>query len=229
MKRLFLLFTICAMVVIASTAFAEPYEVPLQRQGGILVVPVLINNQITLDFVLDSGAADVSIPADVFSTLLRTRTVTSADFLGRQTYVLADGTTVPSQVFRIRSLKVGNRVVDNVTASVSSVQGQLLLGQSFLTRFRSWSIDNNRQVLVLDAPATSTVATTPNVPESKFVECSAPRLRVQHMYTTDAVCQSVGGTTIRKGFVSKTCTDKEQGYTYTVTNGSCRRGDSEVN
>jgi hypothetical protein len=33
---------------------------------------------------------------------------------------------------------------------MTPVHGSLLLGQSFLSRFRSWSIDNGRQVLVLD-------------------------------------------------------------------------------
>ena len=79
--------------------------VPLQRQGGTLVVPVLINNAITLNFVIDSGAADVSVPADVVATLVRTGTVETADFVGEKTYTLADGSTIPSKTFRIRSLR----------------------------------------------------------------------------------------------------------------------------
>lgn len=109
----------------------------------------MINNAITLDFVLDSGAADVSIPADVVLTLMRTGTISSGDFLGSKPYKLADGTVIPSQTFRIRSLKVADKVVNNVTGSISPPQGTLLLGQSFLGRFKSWSIDNSRQVLVL--------------------------------------------------------------------------------
>ena len=105
--------------------------------GGTFAVPVTINNQITLKFVVDSGASDVSIPTDVVSTLVRTGTITDADFLGRQTYKLADGSTVPSQRFQIRSLKVGNRTLENVTAGIAPVAGQLLLGQSFLKRFQS--------------------------------------------------------------------------------------------
>jgi hypothetical protein len=80
--------------------------VPMQIEGGIYVVPVLINGAITLDFAVDSGAADVSIPADVVMTLMRTGTLNESDFLGEKTYVLADGSKVPSQTFRIRSLKV---------------------------------------------------------------------------------------------------------------------------
>ena len=125
-------------------------SVPMQMAGGTYVVPVVINDAITLNFVVDSGAADVSIPADVVMTLMRTGTLKESDFLGQRTYVLADGTEVPSQTFRIRSLKVGNRAFENVTGSVASVKGSLLLGQSFLSRFTSWSIDNTKHVLILE-------------------------------------------------------------------------------
>jgi predicted aspartyl protease len=103
-----------------------------------------------LNFTVDSGAADVSIPADIVMTLARTGTLKSADFIGEQNYKLADGSTVPSQTFVIRSLKVGNRVVQDVTGSVASAKGVPLLGQSFLSRFNSWSIDNGRHVLNLN-------------------------------------------------------------------------------
>ncbi len=80
---------------------------------------------------------------------MRAGTIGESDFLGSKTYRLADGSTVPSPTFRIRVLKVGDLEIDNVTASVGDVNGTLLLGQSFLSRFKSWSIDNQRQVLVL--------------------------------------------------------------------------------
>ena len=51
-------------------------------KGGTFTVPVSTNNRITLNFVLDSGAADVSIPADVVPRLMRTGTLSAADFLG---------------------------------------------------------------------------------------------------------------------------------------------------
>jgi predicted aspartyl protease len=126
-----------------------PILIPLQREGGTFVVPVLINKAITLKFVIDSGATDVSIPADVVSTLIRTGTLQDADFLGTQTYVLADGSKIPSSTFRIRSLTADKLEIGNVRASVANAKGDLLLGQSFLSRFKSWSIDNAKQTLVL--------------------------------------------------------------------------------
>jgi clan AA aspartic protease (TIGR02281 family) len=124
--------------------------VPLKMDKGIFVVPVEINGTMTLDFAIDSGAADVSVPADVFSALKRTGTVKEADFTGQRTYVLADGSKSQSATFTIRSLKVGDVVLENVTASVASSQGSLLLGQSFLKRFKSWSIDNMKHELRLE-------------------------------------------------------------------------------
>jgi clan AA aspartic protease (TIGR02281 family) len=122
----------------------------LKKAGGTFVVPVQINGAITLDFTVDSGASDVTVPADVFSTLVRTGTIRRSDLIGEQTYGLADGTEVKSMTFFIRSLKVGSTVVQNVRASVASSKGPLLLGQSFLERFKSWSIDNTKHVLLLD-------------------------------------------------------------------------------
>jgi clan AA aspartic protease (TIGR02281 family) len=124
--------------------------VPMVLEGGTFVVPVKINDQITLNFVVDSGASDVAVPADVVSTLVRTGTITDADFLGKQAYRLADGSTVPSQRFVIRSLKVGDKTLKNVVGSVSPSASDLLLGQSFLNRFKSWSIDNQRRALILN-------------------------------------------------------------------------------
>jgi clan AA aspartic protease (TIGR02281 family) len=124
--------------------------VPLKQDGGIFVVPVEINGAITLEFAVDSGATDVSVPLDVFSTLRRTRTIKASDIIGEQTYVLADGSRSRSIMFTIRSLKVGDKVVENVKGSVAPSQGTLLLGQSFLERFKSWSINNTNHELLLE-------------------------------------------------------------------------------
>jgi len=126
-----------------------PRSIRMKADGGAYVVPVTINNAIKLDFVVDSGSADVSVPADVVLTLIRTGTINQSDFLGNRTYQLADGSSLPSPVFRIRSLRVGCMSVSNVTASVAPVRATLLLGQSFLGRFRSWSVDNKNHSLML--------------------------------------------------------------------------------
>ena len=51
--------------------------------------------------------------------------------------------------FRLHKLRVGDRELENVVGSIADIKGSLLLGQSFLNRFRAWSIDNERGVLLL--------------------------------------------------------------------------------
>jgi len=126
-------------------------EVPLHRQpGGVHYLPVKINNTLTLDFLVDSGSASVTMPADVVLALVRLGTIAPGDFLGSEDYRLADGSSLASETFQIRSLKVGGIDLKGVTGSMAPIHGGLLLGQSFLSRFRSWSIDNSRQMLILD-------------------------------------------------------------------------------
>jgi clan AA aspartic protease (TIGR02281 family) len=121
----------------------------LRDEGGIFVIPVLINNAITLSFAVDSGATDVTLPEDVYKTLLRTNTISTNDEAGSASYHLADGSQSLQKVIRLRVLKVGEIEVRDVTATVAREAGSLLLGQSFLSRFKSWSIDNERHVLHL--------------------------------------------------------------------------------
>ena len=108
---------------LTSTAASQEL-VAMEKEGGVYVVPVRFNGAITLNAIIDSGAADVSIPADIVSTLIRTKTLSDQDFLGVQTYVLADGTEVPSPRFHIRSLTVGNKTL-RVGPESSSIQTKL--------------------------------------------------------------------------------------------------------
>jgi hypothetical protein len=84
--------------------------VPLRQSGGTFIVPVTVNNTLQLAFT-NSGASDVTIPADVVSTLVRAGTISDTDFEGKRSYTLADGSTVQHRVFRIRSLRIGDRVL----------------------------------------------------------------------------------------------------------------------
>ena len=142
-----------ALLISCGAAHAE--SIPLIHAHGTLQVPVVVNDKISLNFTIDSGATDVSVPAAVFSTLSRNGTVSPQDLLDKRLYKLADGSGEISQRFRIRSLRVGRLEVRDVIASVGDSGGLLLLGQSFLSRLKSWSIDNERQTLLITESTTS--------------------------------------------------------------------------
>lgn len=158
--------------LLAGMMLAVPHvradTVPLEKDGGNYLVPVLINNALALKFVLVTGATDVAIPGDVVSTLIRTGTVARTDFVGTGVYVLADGSRLPSARFVVRELKVGGHIVRNVTATVAPVKGELLLGQSFLSKLPPWSIDYQRNALDIrgDAGASQAQEAVPPAGES---------------------------------------------------------------
>jgi len=126
-------------------------EVRLKRNyGGTYEVPVILNGVLKIDFILDSGASDISISPDVALTLLKTGTVRQSDFIGTQKYSFADGTTATSKVFYLREVEIGGFVMKNVKASISnSVNAPMLLGQSLLQQLGSITIDNDRSVLII--------------------------------------------------------------------------------
>jgi clan AA aspartic protease (TIGR02281 family) len=161
---------VLALLLASGTAQTE--SIPLISEHGTFVVPVVINDKITLNFTIDSGASDVSIPSDVFSTLVRAGTVAKSDFLDTQVYELADGSKQSAQRIRIRSLRIGNLELRDVIASVAPAEGSLLLGQSFLSRFKSWAIDNQAQVLLVNESVSSNTGII--VPRSDKV---TPKLR----------------------------------------------------
>jgi len=136
---------------LAAVAQPKPttLRVPIQRRGSAFLVPGIVNNVTTLNFIVDSGAADVTIPADVVATLKSTGALGDRDFTGQETRGLADGSRITSATFRIRSLAVGDWLVQDVAATVTPAGAPPLLGQAFFSRLKSWSIDNVNQTLVL--------------------------------------------------------------------------------
>jgi clan AA aspartic protease (TIGR02281 family) len=124
--------------------------VPLEASNGIYVVPGVINGVLSVKFAVDTGASDVAIPADIVASLVRGGFIEQGDFVGEQTYRVADGSTRSTRTFRIRSLQVGNVVIENVMGSVLPEKTEPLLGQTFLSRLKSWSMDTTAHVLTIE-------------------------------------------------------------------------------
>lgn len=133
--------------MVLSSALAE--EVKLVKEGGVYHLPVKINDAIELKFVVDTGASDVMIPADVALTLFRTGTIAESDFLGKGAYQMADGTVAEHAKLNLRTLQIGSMVIRNVKASVGPIEGTLLLGQSALEKLEPWRMETKRGAFVL--------------------------------------------------------------------------------
>jgi clan AA aspartic protease (TIGR02281 family) len=128
---------------LADAALARA-SAQFQRMGGVFVLPATVNGTSTAYFIVDSGAANVQIPEELAEELKRNGTLTEADSLGQRRFTLADGSGLQQRIVRLRSIRIGERTMENVMASVSPARSRALLGQSFLRRLSSWKIDNVR-------------------------------------------------------------------------------------
>jgi predicted aspartyl protease len=62
---------------------------------------------------------------------------------------MANGSEEVSNVVVLRDVRVGDRMVRNVSASITPVAGEPLLGQSFLSKFGAVTLGYKRLILVL--------------------------------------------------------------------------------
>jgi clan AA aspartic protease (TIGR02281 family) len=154
-------FTAIAAISAAQAASPAPSVLVNTFQPAIIAVPfardaadtlsiqATLNGTTPLTFLLDTGATNVVIPKDVAARLMREGTLTSADYIGDSTYIMGDGHRRHSAKYRLKSVTVGGLTVTDVKCTIGGAGSSLLLGQSFLQKFSSYSIDNSRGVLVL--------------------------------------------------------------------------------
>jgi Aspartyl protease len=97
-----------------------PEFVAITKINNVYHVRVCINDSLYFDAIVDSGASNLVIPNDIVRTLLRAEVIKESDFIGNKTARVADGREIPSQEFRVRSLKLGDTVVRDIIASTVS-------------------------------------------------------------------------------------------------------------
>ena len=122
------------------------------QSDGLLFVDTCIGEVCGFNFILDSGAGDVSVPQNVLDAMRKDGIITDRDIKGRQTYITADGRKIPGIQFRIPKLRIGDVTVYDVEASStvgSENQDMMLLGQTFLRKFKMWAVDNRSKELLL--------------------------------------------------------------------------------
>ena len=118
-----------------------------QRMGGVFVLSGLLDSSTQAYFIVDSGAATVQVPEEAVEEMKRKGTLTDADFMGQHRFILADGRGMQQRVFRLRTLQIGDRTMENVMATMGAPKSRALLGQSFLRRLNWWKIDNVRNAI----------------------------------------------------------------------------------
>src|SRR5574344_1897746 len=127
----------------------EEVEIPFTEQGGVKLIDVTVNRQLTVKMILDSGCSTTLISIAEARYLYEKGCIREDDFLGVTKSQIADGSIVENMVINLRELVIGNKIrCTNVTATVSeNTQAPLLLGNEVLNRAPSYSVDNENKVI----------------------------------------------------------------------------------
>lgn len=122
----------------------------MQKRNGVYLVPVTINGR-AMQFILDTGASLISMSTREAELLFREGTITNRDIIGQSEFQDANGDISPGAIVRLRSVRIGDRVLENVNANVvGNAKAPLLLGQSALSKFGRISLDYRRNVVTFD-------------------------------------------------------------------------------
>ncbi|MBF0626405.1 MAG: retroviral-like aspartic protease family protein, partial [Magnetococcales bacterium] len=125
-------------------------ELPLTRKGLTYSLSATLNGTQRVEFILDTGASTVTIPAQVASTLVDKDTFAKLDTVEA---TIADGSKVRTRILKLSSIQAGPLVIRNVVTTISDLYAPPLLGMTFLQELGSWRIDAKRNLLVVDNPS----------------------------------------------------------------------------
>lgn len=118
--------------------------IKMSEENGIYKIPIEINGS-KMNFIFDTGASIISISATEAMFLYKQGTLKEEDFIGNVNFQDATGKISEGTIINLKTVKIGNKVLENVQASiVHNITAPLLFGQSALAQFGKVSIDYKR-------------------------------------------------------------------------------------
>ena len=115
--------------------------VKMEKQNGVYMIPVDING-VPMHFIFDTGASMISISSTEAIFLYKQGKLTAEDILGKTNFMDANGDISEGTIIVFREVRIGNKILTNVQASVvNNLEAPILMGQSALEKFGKISID----------------------------------------------------------------------------------------
>ena len=125
-------------------------EIDMIEENGVYTVPVYVND-VPMTFIFDTGASDISLSATEAGFLYRQGKLAQSDVIGEAQFSDANGDISTGTVIRLNTVRIGDRTLRDVRASVvDNNRAPLLLGQSALAQFGKISIDYQRRKIVFE-------------------------------------------------------------------------------
>jgi len=106
-------------------------------------------NGITETFRYDKSETSFFISAATAMRLLKTGVIDKTDFEGDAAKIIGEGTIAEKAVLNIKEIRVGNKTVKNIQATVNSkIKTTILFGENTLTKFGAFSIDEKESLII---------------------------------------------------------------------------------
>ena len=124
--------------------------VKMVEENGVYKIPIEINGS-NMNFIFDTGASIISISSTEAMFLYKQGTLKEEDFIGNVNFQDATGAISEGTIIKLKTVKIGNKVLQNVEASiVHNNSAPLLFGQSALAKFGKVSIDYNQNEITFE-------------------------------------------------------------------------------
>jgi hypothetical protein len=100
-------------------------------------------------FLIDSGASEIFISTKMLSTFKNENPDIKFTSLPSKEFLMANGKLQLCNRIQIEQVQIGKFIIPNVNFAIIEDDCVPLLGQNILNRFNSYSIDNNKEILIL--------------------------------------------------------------------------------
>ncbi|MFZ4400598.1 MAG: retropepsin-like aspartic protease family protein [Bacteroidales bacterium] len=124
--------------------------IKMVKENDVYQIPVEING-ISMKFIFDTGASIISISNTEALFLYKQGKLADEDFIGKNEFMDANGDISVGTIINLKTIKIGNKTINNVKASVvNNLGAPLLLGQSALQRFGKISVDYSNETITFE-------------------------------------------------------------------------------
>ena len=141
------IYIVAALLLSSITNVSGQMVIQMENDGGVYKIPCEING-LRLKLIFDTGASSVCISESIALVMLENGYLEREDIIGGGSSIVADGRIVDNTHINIKSLKIGEVILNNIEAVVIHQQSApLLLGQSAIQKLGTVSIDGNKLIL----------------------------------------------------------------------------------
>lgn len=111
-------------------------NVTLTRGLNGLEGDAFVNDIMKIKYTFEQGGSSILVSHDIGLTLKSVNTIESSDYIGNNPFTFKDGTTIPSDRFKLKSLTIGGKVLKNVECIIDgNLSQQMLIGEVALSKY----------------------------------------------------------------------------------------------